>query len=204
MNEWNNQKDKIVGYYSGLISEYGHNPRACDYGRPESQQKKFNVLSDIVTQNHKTLLDVGCGFADYAGFLHDKYPHIKYSGVDITPEFIAQEKINNKNLDLRHLDIMNDDPGQFDIVTANGIFYLLDQDAEKFMQDLIKRMFALSLNAVAFNSLSAWCNDQEEGEFYADPLKTLEFCRSLSPWVTLRHDYHDRDFTIYMYREQVE
>ena len=44
----------------------------------------------------------------------------------------------------------------------------------------------------------------KEGEFYTDPLQTLAFCRTLTPWVTLRHDYHSRDFTIYMRKDQVK
>jgi len=203
MTDWNSKKAKIENYYSGLISEHGHDPRACDYGRPESQQKKFNIISDIITPDHKTLLDVGCGFCDYADFLKEKYPHVDYNGVDITKDFVEKSKIRHPNLNIQHMDIMQADPGKFDVVTANGIFYLLDQEAEKFMQDLISRMYELCNKSVAFNSLSAWADDKEEGEFYADPLKTVEFCRSITPNITLRHDYHSRDFTIYLHREQV-
>ncbi|CDN13322.1 hypothetical protein RintRC_4207 [Richelia intracellularis] len=54
---------------------------------------------------------------------------------------------------------------------------------------------------MAFNSLSSWGTQKESGEFYADPLATVKFCRTLTPWVILRHDYMQHDFTIYMYRE---
>jgi hypothetical protein len=68
------------------------------------------------------------------------------------------------------------------------------------MQSMIERMFALATRAVAFNSLSTWSSDQQAGEFYADPLQTVQFCRELTPWVVLRHDYHPRDFTVYLYK----
>lgn len=200
---WNQKKEKIAGYYSKLIEEHGHDPRSCDYGRPESQAKKFKILSEIIHGNHQTLLDVGCGFADYANYLEMQAPHIAYSGVDITPEFVVKAKERHPALDIREMDILSEDPGIFDIVTANGIFYLLGDKAEEVMQQLITRMFALCGQSVAFNSLSSWCDDKEDGEFYADPIETLEFCRTLTPWVTLRHDYHSRDFTIYMHKEQV-
>jgi len=61
-------------------------------------------------------------------------------------------------------------------------------------------MFSLATSAVAFNTLSTWAQDQEAGEFYADPLKVVEFCRTLTPWVVMRHDYHPRDFTVYLYK----
>ncbi|GBO51706.1 hypothetical protein APA_947 [Pseudanabaena sp. lw0831] len=100
------------------------------------------------------------------------------------------------------MDILTESPdGSYDLVTANGIFYLLNQDAELYMQRLIARMYELSSKAVAFNSLSLWDKNQEDGEFYADPLKTVQFCRTLTPWGVLRHDYLLHDFTIYMYKE---
>ena len=63
-------------------------------------------------------------------------------------------------------------------------------------------MYEASNYAVAFNSLSSYCMNKEEDEFYADPLDVFKFCLSLTPWVSLRHDYHHRDFTIYMYKNQ--
>lgn len=201
--DWNKKKEKIAGYYAALIEEHGHNPRSCDYGRPESQAKKFKILSEIITDQHQTLLDVGCGFADYADYLQMRAPHVKYEGVDITPNFVEQAKQKHPDVDIYLMDILSEEPGIFDVVTANGIFYLLGEGAEEMMQKLVTRMFELCRGSVAFNSLSTWCDDKEADEFYADPMKTLEFCRTLTPWVTLRHDYHSRDFTIYMHKEQV-
>jgi hypothetical protein len=43
---------------------------------------------------------------------------------------------------------------------------------------------------------------QEPGEFYADPVEIVRFCRSLTPWVVLRHDYLAHDFTVYLYRDR--
>jgi hypothetical protein len=76
----------------------------------------------------------------------------------------------------------------------------LGDQAWPMMQQLIERMYDLATKAVAFNSLSAWATDQEASEFYADPLRVVEFCRRLTPRVVLRHDYHSRDFTVYLYK----
>jgi hypothetical protein len=54
--------------------------------------------------------------------------------------------------------------------------------------------------AVAFNSLSAWAPAREPGEFYADPVAILTLCRELTPRLALRHDYHPRDFSLFMYK----
>lgn len=199
---WQEQLTRITKLYEGLVDRYGHDPRACDYGRAESQQIKFEILAQITPLQGKHVLDVGCGFADFAGYLLTHYGDLTYEGVDVTPRMIEAACRAHPALSLRVLDILEEDPGgPYDLVTANGIFYLLSTDAERYMQELIARMYELSSNAVAFNSLSTWATHKESGEFYADPVAVVEFCHTLTPWVVLRHDYMVHDFTIYMYRE---
>lgn len=204
MINWQENKDKIESYYKDLINQYGHDPRACDYGHANSQKIKFNVLSDVCDLSSKSVLDVGCGFADYAIFLKEKFANVNYEGVDLSPDMIQKATGLHPDLKLRTLDILKDDVSRYDLVTANGIFYLLKDNPCATMRMLISRMYELCNKAIAFNSLSNWCLDQEQNEFYADPLETLKFCKTITPWVTLRHDYHPRDFTIYMYRNRTE
>ena len=192
---------RIADYYRELIGKYGHDPRACDYGRAQSQLIKFRVLSEVTPLDHCSVLDVGCGFADFAGFLSDRFDGVQYSGIDLCPDMISQAKLSSPGLDLRVANVADVAfDRSFDVVVANGIFYLLGEQAPGLMQHMIERMFSFATRAVAFNSLSTWTRDQEPGEFYADPLQTLEFCRGLTPWVVLRHDYHPRDFTVYLYK----
>jgi SAM-dependent methyltransferase len=194
---------RIADYYGDLVQRFGHDPRACDYGRPESQQAKFRVLSECVDFRDASVLDVGCGFADFADFLTARYPGVRYTGIDLTPAMIEQARARHPTLTLKVANLLDLEASQqVDVVTANGIFYLLGEQAPALMRTFIERMWDMAIRAVAFNSLSAWAKDQEAGEFYADPLETMAFCRRLTPRLTLRHDYHQRDFTVYMYRDQ--
>lgn len=203
MNSEKNAFDHIASYYADLIKKYGHDPRACDYGRVESQAIKFKVLSEIMDLRGQRILDVGCGFADYYRYLSKFHDGIRYTGLDITPAMIEEAKKLEPTLDLRCgniLDLRSDEV--FDVVTANGIFYLIKDDPKIKMHAIIEAMYSQAGSAISFNSLSSWAEDQEPGEFYADPLETLAYCRTLTPWVSLRHDYHNRDFTIYMYKKR--
>ena len=192
---------RIADYYDGLVRKYGHDPRACDYGRVESQKIKFQVLSEVLPLANLSLLDVGCGFADFATFLTGRFPGLQYSGIDLSSAMVKEAQRNHPELDLRVANISDAALKRtFDVVTANGIFYLLGDEAWPMMQRMVERMYALATTAVAFNSLSAWATDQEAGEFYADPLQVVDFCRRLTPRVVLRHDYHPRDFTVYLYK----
>ena len=76
MTDWPDIKQHISDYYIKLYQEHGYSPRSCDYGRPESQQAKFKTLSNVYPLDNSSVLDVGCGFADYADYLSSNYSNI--------------------------------------------------------------------------------------------------------------------------------
>ncbi len=195
---------KSIGdYYDNLVNKFGHDPRSCDYGFAESQKIKFEILSQATSYNGKSILDIGCGFADYYDFLKLKFENIRYYGVDISERMITEAKKLHPDLKLEQTNVFDNTPlNKYDVVTSNGIFYLMGKNSKLLMFDFIKKMYEISNQIIVFNSLSTWANDQEISEFYADPLETLTYCKTLSPWVTLRHDYHPRDFTIYIYKNR--
>jgi SAM-dependent methyltransferase len=196
---------RIANFYNDLVNRYGHDPRACDYGHAESQKIKFRVLSEVMNLEEKQVLDVGCGFADFVRYLRERFDAFHYVGIDICPRMIQEARHLEPNIDLRLCNILDGEfEGSFDVVFANGIFYLLGDEAPALMRCIIGRMYEFAQWAVAFNSLSFWAPEKAPGEFYADPLDVLKFCRTLTPWVVLRHDYHPRDFTVYMYKRQIQ
>lgn len=196
---------RVRDYYRALVEKYGHDPRACDYGRAESQLAKFDVIATAIRGRRDRVLDVGCGFGDFLTYLRHRGLDVEYTGIDISEAMVEQAR---RHLPDARILLGNflDAPvtGEYDIVTANGIFYLLGSNAEALMHRLVTRMFSLAQRTVVFNSLSSWAPDPQPGEFYADPSSVLSFCRSLTPWVTLRHDYHPRDFTVFLHKRKPE
>lgn len=197
-----NRFERIGRYYDALVARYGHDPRACDYGRAASQRTKFEVLAAVQPLAGRSVLDVGCGFADFAVFLRQRSRAVRYTGIDLSAAMVEQARRLHPRLDVRRGNVFDARLGRFDVVVANGIFYLLGAQAERLMRRAVRRLFDLSREAVAFNSLSSHAPDKVRGEYYADPAATLAFCRRLTPWVVLRQDYHARDFTVYMYRSR--
>jgi SAM-dependent methyltransferase len=193
--------NQVASYYDELVERHGDSARSCDYGDPRSQIAKFEVLASVAPLEGRRVLDVGCGLGHFADFLKARYSELTYVGVDLSPRMIELGRELHPGLDLRVANILTEDPGEFDVVAASGIFYLLGEQAADLMRQIVSRMYSHAGVAIAWNSLSAWAPDQQEGEFYADPLEAVRFTRSLTPWVTMRHDYHPRDFTIYAYRE---
>lgn len=192
----------IAAYFDGLVRQYGHDIRAIDYGRATTQTLKFSILCDGLDLAGRSVLDVGCGFADLSRYLAARNIDVAYRGIDISGEMIAAARALDPALPLLHGNILEADIPEksVDIVIATGVFYLLGPDAEALSRRLIERTFSIAREAVAFSTLSTWAPYVENGEHHSDPAALLDFCRNLTPHVALRHDYHPRDMTFFLYR----
>ena len=197
--------ERTIRLYTDLIARYGVDVRALDWASRESQQLRFSILSQVGQLSGASVLDVGCGMGDFYEWLKATRMEVEYTGIDITPKMIeiAQQRFQKLRFELKNLLNGTEDQEEcYDFIVASGIFAHKQKAPFEFLETMVSEMFSLCNNAVAFNSLSSWAPMQKTGEFYADPLKTVSFCRTLTPQVVLRHDYHPRDFTIYMYRSK--
>lgn len=200
----NEDDRRNIALYRSLLTEHGDSYRSLDWGSSESQIKRFEILADIGIRKDDSLLDVGCGLADFYEWLQCHRPGVNYSGIDITPEMIERAKVRFPGVKFSNSTIFDMDisDGTFDYLCASGIFFYREEDPKGYMFKVISRMFNASRKGIAFNSLSEWSTNKLECEFYADPFEVLNFCREMSPYVTLRHDYHAGDFTVYIHRKK--
>jgi len=202
-NIWSEDLQKNIEYYSELTLKHGISVRSLDWGSVESQQLRFSVLAQVGELNGSSVLDVGCGLGDFWAWLKESKQQLKYTGLDITKNMIelARQRFPDASFHEGTLmEIDGESSGRYDYIFASGIFARIEKFPFRFMQEMVKKMFCLCSKAVAFNSLSAWASQKDSGEYYADPLEVLNFCRTVTPWVVLRHDYHARDFTVYLYK----
>jgi SAM-dependent methyltransferase len=191
-----------VSLYTRLVKQYGLDHRSLDWGSVASQELRFAVLAGVGPLEGASILDVGCGFADFWPWLKQRVSSIRYTGIDITPAMIRQARQRFPDLRLETtgmIELARCEPKGFDYVMASGIFAHRQHRPVEDLRESIRLFLQLARRGVAFNSLSAWASHQDAGEFYSDPLETVSFCRSLTERVVLRHDYHSRDFTIYLY-----
>ena len=193
-----------IDIYTSLAARYGHDVRALDWASRESQEQRFRVLAGVGDLNGRAVLDVGCGLGDFAAWCARQSIAPDYTGIDITPRMVelAQECLpaqTFRTADLFSLPLPPEGRA-WDYVVASGIFAKRQENPEGYLRDAVARMFALSKAATAFNVLSTWATATEGSEYHADPVRTLDYCRTLTPWAVLRHDYHPRDFTVYLYK----
>ena len=60
--------DQIIKHYQGLLSKHGVSPKAIQYADTQTQFKRFSVLADVAPEL-TSVLDVGCGLADFYHYL---------------------------------------------------------------------------------------------------------------------------------------
>lgn len=198
------EDDKInASIYTSLLERYGEDYRALDWGSKESQQLRFKILAEIGLKSGDTVLDVGCGLADFYSWIKNNIDGVKYSGLDITPEMIEKSKKRFPKIEFKQCTVFDEDISnkKFDFIFASGIFVFREKEPISYMKKTIKKMYDISIKGIAFNSLSQFSPSKAENEFYADPSEIFEYCMSVSSKVILRHDYHLNDFTIYLYRD---
>lgn len=186
-------------HYLPLLQQHGPTHQAVDWGSAEGQALRFRVLLEIGNVTAASLLDVGCGVGHLTDHLKQMNFRGNYVGFDLVPEMVQTASTRHPGWMFRVDDLLAayDGPAA-DYVVGSGLFTYASR--ARFEQT-VRQMFDRCRIGVAFNSLSSWSEKKQRGEFYAEPLATLEFCRTLTPWVVLRHDYMPHDFTIFMYRQ---
>jgi len=192
---------KIINksFYGRLVRSHQLSFKSLNWGSEESQNLRFRILSEFGNFSNAKLLDLGCGTGDFLKWLTEHQINVYYTGIDISEEMINVAR--NRFSAARFLvgDISSPELEEsYDIIVESGIFTISTQH---IFFDTLRRAFEKCTVGVAFNALSAWSPQKEEGECYLDPAVVLDFCKSLTRRVTLRHDYHPRDFTVYLYKQ---
>lgn len=191
-------RERLESAYLPMLKKFPDGHQAVGWGSRESQKLRFEVLAEVGNLEGASILDVGCGIGDFVGYLEESGFAGSYHGIDRLPEMVARAtgRFPSHSFSVRDL-VAEGREGEFDFVTASGIFTFADQ---AILEEVVAAMYRACRVGVAFNSLSARAPDQEPNEFNADPQEVERFCRGLSSEVVVRHDYLPHDFTVYLYK----
>ena len=211
-------KQGQIDYYEGLLSQHGDSYLALDWNSPESQRLRFKIFKEIFVYGKKasgiSVLDVGCGFGDFYGFLKAEgvlnRQRISYTGYDITPGVItvAKKKYPDGRFELKDILTERSVP-KFDYVFCSGALNIRTTEKDEHfahVREMVARMFDLSVCGTAINFLSegslpaAPADELNAGRyFYFSPDQIVNYARHLTSRFIIRHDYHPGDFTLYLF-----
>ncbi|MDY7003476.1 MAG: class I SAM-dependent methyltransferase [Cyanobacteriota bacterium] len=205
--------DFLKNHYSKLLERHGDSPEGVQWSDSQTQERRMDILAQIDNLSSAKILDFGCGTGKLLSFLQEKREfNGEYVGYDISSLMIdkAKKKFPRHRFECR--DIFTDGvPEFFDYVLISGVFNNLVDRNWELMTALLNLLFCHTKRGLAFNALSTYVDYCDTGLFYVNPEKIFRFCKeTLSPCVTLRHDYLIRpnvvpfEFTIYVFQTELE
>jgi len=195
------QRKRIVDRHRDSVTRHGYHPNALYWSSLEIQEIRFKTLAEIGIESGDSVLDVGCGFADFKNWSVGQGRTLDYTGIDLSPDLLAEAKKRHADATLIEGDLfdMAFSAKSFDWVILSGALNENLHDDGAYARRVIESMYALCRKGVAFNLLDARHLNAHDLQSH-QPDEMLAFCRSLCPNCTYRDDYLDNDFTVYMRR----
>lgn len=212
----NKISQETINRYSKRYESMGRNIRTLGWGSVEQQYYRFQQTLCATNFHNKSLLDIGCGFADYYEFIRSENISLNsYMGWDINPNFIKESQARFGSLaKFRQVDILDQEELKdlevsFDIVVMLGLlnFNLKDKrDNYSYSNQVIHNAFRLTEEVLIVDFLSNHRDPNYPSEdfvFYHSPSKMLDVALSLTSNVTLKHDYSSipqKEFMLFIYK----
>ena len=194
-------KNRIVSFYDPLIKQYGvSDARAEGWSNEYNKLIRFQALAGISYLEGSSILDMGCGFGDFHGFLANHLKNFEYVGIDINPDMIASAQKKYPKVEFLTTDFGEYKGRKFDYVLSSGAMSFKIADYKKIYFGYIQKMFQYSKKGVAFNMLN-WEYHVDDDIYAAYSVKEVsDFCSGFTDKLIIRQDYLDHDFTVYLYQ----
>jgi SAM-dependent methyltransferase len=191
----------VFRYHRHRLRTYGAGgPQALGWNSAAGQHARFEVLTRIGDLAQRSVLDAGCGYADLYPYLRQRYPDVRYLGIEQVPELleVAQARYPEaEGITLRRGDFLCEVLPPTDYVLVSGALNYRQQDP-KFIYQAIEKLFSSCQLGLGFNLLS-W-EPAGGGPLAAyDPATILAFCHQLAPRAELVEGYWEGDFTVFVY-----
>lgn len=196
------ERAAAVQRYAERLAERGPTVEALGWRNAAQQRLRFDVLASMGISAGSSVLDVGCGFADFRQYLSDRQVNVRYTGCDISPQVLAIARTRHPDASLDERDILDEPyPDQsFDYVVISGIFNHRISDNRGFVERTLAAAFRCCRVAIAANMTTDQVDYQDPHLHYFNPEEVLRYCRTLSRHVALRHDYPLYEFTAFVRR----
>lgn len=197
--------DVIAKWYREQLRIFGYDHRTLGFNHRSSQLKRFEALERLGSFDGRSVLDVGCGFADFYGHLRERGQRPLYTGVDICPEFVdeCRRRFGGDAACRFELgDVMTFQPSApFDYVVASGVFGITGGAEPIPVGEGLTRLFSWCSVGLAVNFLSLRAAAAGSRGQYVDAGGVVRAALKLTPAVRLAHDYLPNDFTVFLYRK---
>lgn len=209
-----NKISSLLGdHYAKKFLEHGATPEGVDWGaNPADHLLRLDRMLAVlevgeVAERMPSLLDVGCGYGSLLDQAKIRGITLEYSGVDLCTSMINTARASHADAEWILGDVLSmDESRQFDYVVCNGVLTqklnASIRDMDRFLLDLVSRMFDICRIGVAFNVMTTHVNFIAPNLYYRNPVELMGWCMTaLTSRIRLDHAYPMYEYTIYLYRE---
>lgn len=200
------QRQRIISRHRHSIWQHGYQVQALYWENREVQQLRFEVLLDCGIKSGDSILDVGCGFADFYHFLTQRGLSVDYTGIDLSPDMIESAQAQAPQLKLFQGDLFdfNPDDLSYDWVILSGALNEPLKDDGLYLRTMLPRLFACCRKGIAFNLLNAAYPWRAQQLYTLQPYlidEVVAQLKQLSQNVQTRQDYLETDVSYFVCRE---
>lgn len=179
-------------FYKKSFQKHGISAKGVHWNSKRNQYIRFEVLTSFIKGKIKnsSILDVGCGFAEYIEFLKIKDLEPKeYLGIDCESFMIEESKKRFKNNNFLVCNILKDKIPKKDYIVCSGTFNILNK--EDFFR-AIENCYKSCNRGLLFNFLTkdSFTKIKEE--------EITSFCKNISNKVHYSNPYLPNDKTIFL------
>jgi SAM-dependent methyltransferase len=194
-------KERVNQYYNDGLKKFGYDINALASGTEERRRIRFQVLCEIGVTPGCSVLDLGCGFGDFYGYLRERGIAVRYVGYDINPNLIEAAKQLYPDAEFHVKDIQTDSFDMFDYIVSTSAFNhpLTGQDQYQFAQDILTICYNHAEKGVAIDFQSSYVDFKSPILFHYSPEQMFSIVKKITKRVCLRHDYPLFDFCVYLY-----
>ena len=198
---------QVVRRYQQRIAERGPSFASLNSGSEAKQAMRHSVHSTALRGVKPSVLEIGCGLADFYKYLLEHQLDCSYNGYDIVPEYIdecrrvyPQAKFALRNVFVEGIE------GTYDTIAMSQVLNNRYQKSDnvQVMQRALELAFEHTRVSVSVDMLSTYVDFCNPDLFYYSPEEIFRIAHKISSRVLLRHDYRAFEFCIQLFHDGVE
>ena len=196
-----------------VLREHGDSHLGAGYTRTVGEAtSQYALMLEVVreTKVPVQVLDFGCGLAHMLDHINARpdLAHIRYSGLDLSQDFLDAARLRHPEADLFLLDALANEEAlsEYDYIILNGVFNYRGElgydEAKAYWQSLVALVFRHARQGIAFNNMSKHVDWERDDLFHLPFDEMASFVKAnLSRHFVIRHDYPAFEYTTYVYRQ---
>lgn len=194
-------KTRIIERYDARFAHYGYDIRTLASGTEERRRIRYQVLYEVGLTTGCQLMDLGCGFGDFYGYLQERGFEGIYVGYDINPTLVEVARKKYPEAAFAVKDIQEEDFPDFDFIVSSSAFNLSlsGEDNYSFIENILNTCYSHARQGVAVDFMTDYVDFKSQDAFYYSPERIFAISKAITKRVCLRHDYPLFEFCVYLY-----